>query len=98
MPNGARGSARDEVVVGLRPEALELAGDGIAADVEVVEEIGADAYVFASAALGGEPTKLVARVEAKAAPERGARVWLRPRAGEAHLFDPSLARFDCWFA
>ena len=41
--------ARGDVVVGLRPEALELADDGIAADVEVVEEIGADAYVFASA-------------------------------------------------
>jgi hypothetical protein len=30
---------------------------------------------------------LVARVEAKGAPERGAKVTLRPRAGEAHLFD-----------
>jgi len=32
--------------------------------------------------------KLVARVETKVAPERGARVAFRPRAGEAHLFDP----------
>jgi multiple sugar transport system ATP-binding protein len=85
--NGARGRLQGDVVVGLRPEALELAGEGIAAAVEVVEEIGADAYVFASAELGGEPTKLVARVEAKVAPERGARVWLRPKPGEAHLFD-----------
>jgi multiple sugar transport system ATP-binding protein len=81
LPAGARGS---EIVVGLRPESLELAPEGIPAEVEVVEEIGADSYVFAAAELG----RLVARVETKRAPERGERVALRPRAEEAHLFDP----------
>jgi multiple sugar transport system ATP-binding protein len=76
--------AQGEIVVGLRPEAFELAADGIPAEVEVVEELGADSYVFAAADVG----KLVARVETKLAPERGARIALRPRAGEAHLFDP----------
>jgi multiple sugar transport system ATP-binding protein len=85
--NGRRAEARREVMVGLRPEALELADEGIPAEVEVVEEIGADAYVFASAVLAGDATKLVARVEARSAPERGAQVTLRPRPGEAHLFD-----------
>jgi len=87
LPNGSRSGAREAVVVGLRPEALELADAGIAADVDVVEEIGADAYIFASAVVAGETVNLVARVEAKGAPERGAKVTLRPRAGEAHLFD-----------
>ena len=73
------------VIVGVRPESLELAADGIAATVEVVEDIGADAFVFC--ALEDE-TKLVARSAAKAAPERGARVSLRPVAGDAHLFNP----------
>jgi multiple sugar transport system ATP-binding protein len=81
MPAGAHG----DVVVGLRPEALELAADGIPAEVEVVEEIGADSYVFAAADVG----KLVARVDTKVAPERGARVSLRPKSDEAHLFDPT---------
>jgi ABC-type sugar transport system ATPase subunit len=61
----------------------ELASDGIPAEVEVVEEIGADSYVFAAAEVG----RLVARRETKYAPERGDRVSLRPKAGEAHLFD-----------
>ena len=73
---------------GIRPEALDLAGDGIAAHVEVVEELGADAYVFCVADLPGGEAKLVARVEAASRPERGARVWLRPRASEALLFHP----------
>jgi multiple sugar transport system ATP-binding protein len=88
IPNGSREQLHSEVVVGLRPEALELAGEGIPAVVEVVEEIGPDAYVFASALLHGEQTKLVARVEARGAPERGEQVSLRPRVEEAHLFDP----------
>jgi multiple sugar transport system ATP-binding protein len=81
VPPGARG----EVVVGLRPECLELAAEGIPAEVEVVEEIGADSYVFAAADVG----KLVARVDTRLAPERGSHVALRPRPDEAHLFDPA---------
>jgi multiple sugar transport system ATP-binding protein len=71
------------VIVGFRPESLDLAADGLAAEVEVVEEIGADAFVFCAT----ETAKLVARTEAKLAPERGSRVSLKPRAAEAHLFD-----------
>jgi multiple sugar transport system ATP-binding protein len=82
VPNG-----RASIVVGIRPESLELASDGIEADVEVVEEIGADAFVFCVGEVAGTETKLVARTDTKHAPERGARVALRPIAGDAHLFD-----------
>ena len=75
-------------MLGLRPESLELAGEGIPARVEVVEEIGADAYVFCVAEVGGEDVKLVARCETRRSPARDARVYLRPRAQEAHVFDP----------
>ena len=61
-------NGRPAVVVGLRPESLELASEGVPAEVEVVEEFGADAYVFCVAQVGGEDTKLVARVEARRAP------------------------------
>jgi multiple sugar transport system ATP-binding protein len=74
--------------VGVRPEALELAGDGIGAEVQVVEDIGADAYVFCTTSLDGEERRLIARSSARRAPARGERVTLRPVAGEAHLFDP----------
>jgi multiple sugar transport system ATP-binding protein len=71
------------VVLGFRPESLELGSEGVPAQVEVVEELGADAYVFCSADIG----RLVARVDARRRPERGERVSLRPRAGDAHVFD-----------
>jgi multiple sugar transport system ATP-binding protein len=85
VPAGAGG---DSVVLGLRPEALELAAEGLDAKVEVVEELGADAYVFCVAEVNGTPTKLVARSHARQAPDRGSRVKLRPLADEAHLFRP----------
>jgi multiple sugar transport system ATP-binding protein len=77
-----------ELVVGVRPESLELAADGIVAEVQVVEEVGADAFLFCAAELDGGETRLVARASSKRAPARGQRVTLRPLADEAHLFDP----------
>jgi multiple sugar transport system ATP-binding protein len=81
----ARGLAR--VTLGLRPEALEIATDGIAARVEVVEELGADAYAFCVARLPEGETKLVARADWQRPPGRGERVALRPLSSEAHVFD-----------
>jgi multiple sugar transport system ATP-binding protein len=88
LPDHARADGRDKITVGVRPEALELAADGIGAEVQVVEDVGADAYVFCTASLDGEDRRLIARSSARRAPARGERVALRPLAGEAHLFDP----------
>jgi multiple sugar transport system ATP-binding protein len=88
LPPKAAANGRRTLLVGLRPESLELAPEGVPAQVEVVEELGADAYVFCVSELAGETTKLVARTEARRAPERGERVALRPRPEDAQLFDP----------
>jgi multiple sugar transport system ATP-binding protein len=85
MPAGVNGAS--EVVVGLRPEALELAAGGLAGEVEVVEELGADAYVFCRAQLPSGEARLVARADGRHPPATGERVVLRPRCDEAHLFD-----------
>jgi multiple sugar transport system ATP-binding protein len=85
-PAGANG--RGTLVVGFRPEAFELAPAGIPAVVELVEEIGADAYVFCGTEIRGETAKVVARIESRSAPKRGDTVNLRPRPEEAHFFDP----------
>ena len=83
----ARSNGRGEVVLGLRPESLELGSQGLPAQVEVVEELGADAYVFCVAEVAGEELKLVARTQARNVPNRGDRVALAPLPNEAHLFD-----------
>jgi multiple sugar transport system ATP-binding protein len=82
-----RANGRAGVVLGLRPEALELGSEGVPARVEVIEELGADAFVFCTAEVGGASTRLVARTEARLAPAQGERISLRPRPDQAHLFD-----------
>ena len=86
--NGAA-QGREAVVLGLRPESLELAPDGVPARVQVVEELGADAYVFCTGEVGGAETRLVARTDPHHPPAIGDRVNLRMRGDEVHLFDPA---------
>jgi multiple sugar transport system ATP-binding protein len=90
-PAGASASAAarglDRILLGLRPESLVLAADGIPARVEAVEVLGADAYVFCTAAVAGSETRLSTRIDAHRAPSRGDDVRLEP-LGETHVFDP----------
>jgi multiple sugar transport system ATP-binding protein len=85
---GVRANGRTEAIVGVRPEAMELAAEGLDAGVEVIEELGSDAFVFCSAELPSGAVRLVARVETRRAPKRGERVRLRPSPEHApHVFD-----------
>ena len=74
------------VLVGVRPEDLELADDGLPVSVDVVEELGADAFVYGHAELGGERHPFVVRVDGRRVPERGATVHVRPQPSRVHLF------------
>ena len=89
FPLPAPADGRTDVVLGLRPEALELASSGCAALVEVVEEIGADSHVFCEAEIAGRVEKVVARVASDEAPAQGEHVQLRPHPEAAHFFDPA---------
>jgi multiple sugar transport system ATP-binding protein len=86
------------VTVGVRPEhfdVVELGGAGLAKDaglevsVNVVEELGADGYVYGTARVGGEDKDLVVRVNGRQVPEKGAKLHVVPKAGETHVFSTS---------
>src|SRR4051794_27675163 len=85
-----------EVVLGLRPESLELVagGDkaGFGAQVKVVEELGADAFAFCVASLPEGETTIVARTDWRHPPARDSHVTLRPLASEVHAFDPDSGK------
>jgi multiple sugar transport system ATP-binding protein len=84
------------VALGVRPEDLHVvgSGEGIAATVELVEELGSDAFVHASVEQNsGDNVVLVARVNPKSPPEKGQKVWLAPEAThQMHVFDPADGR------
>ena len=82
------------ITLGFRPDAVEIvsAGDGLPVTVEVVEELGSDAYLFAS--LPGhddvrELGDLIARIDPRQVPQKGSIVTIRIRTEEIHLFSPS---------
>jgi multiple sugar transport system ATP-binding protein len=76
-----------EITVGLRPEDLAISSQGLEVEVDVVEELGADAYLYTHGTVGGAEAELVARVDAVNHPKPGARVFLSPQGGITHLFD-----------
>ncbi|GAA1082374.1 ABC transporter ATP-binding protein [Pseudonocardia alni] len=82
------GGASDTVTVGIRPEDLRPAGagDGLEVTVDVVEELGADAYVYGTLT-DGSGTSLVARTDARVPPGRGDRLRLAPDPQRIHVFD-----------
>jgi multiple sugar transport system ATP-binding protein len=91
LPDGlaSASSPLGRVVVGLRPDALELAPDGVPAKVDVVEDVGAEAYAFCTAELPDGEGRLIARVDSRRPPAQGEAVRLRPLTEEMHLFDPA---------
>lgn len=80
--------AASEVVVGVRPEHFELGGLGVEMEVDVVEELGADAYLYGRITDGGTviDQPVVARADGRHVPEKGTRVRLHPEPGHLHFF------------
>jgi multiple sugar transport system ATP-binding protein len=87
------------VTVGVRPEDLDLTetGQGLAVTVDVVEELGADAYIYGQAKAHlvdadldeseAQAKPFIARVDGRRPPEKGQTVYLRPREGHLHMFN-----------
>ena len=88
LPRSVLTSAGDlrEVVFGVRPESLQLVSEGgFELVVELVEELGADAYLHGK--VGDD--RFVVRVDGRTPPRMGdnVRVGLRGE-GETHAFHP----------
>jgi len=74
-----------KVIVGVRPEDLALATDGADMTVTLVEELGADTYVYGTYAGPDGPVDLVARGQGMAAPKIGSVVKVQPQ--RIYVFD-----------
>ena len=67
---------------------------GIAVDVDLVEELGADAYVYGDGrSRRRAATPIIARVDGRRPPEKGETVHIAPKAGpRAHVRHPTGQR------
>jgi len=81
-------STASEIVVGVRPEHFELGGLGVEMEVDVVEELGADAYLYGRITGSGKviDAPIVARADGRNPPQKGSRVRLHPEPGHLHFF------------
>ena len=74
-----------DVILGVRPEHMQIDEQGVPVDVEVVEQTGSEMLLSTRA---GE-TVVNCLLRERVAVEAGARVGLSPRAGALHFFDPA---------
>ncbi len=74
------------ITVGLRPEDVVVSKTGLALEVDVVEELGADAFIYGSVVLNGVKADVTVRVESNGSVKAGSKVFISP-SGVSHLFD-----------
>jgi multiple sugar transport system ATP-binding protein len=76
-----------EVTFGVRPENITLSDQGIPVTIDLVEELGADAFVHGHTPEGN---RLVIRADARIHPSQGSTVHALPTdADHCHVFDPN---------
>ena len=81
----------DTLTIGIRPEAFRVADEGIGLHIAVVEELGADSFLYGTLAGSHEDEivseqQFVARVGARTAPHKGEVVRLAASPDAIHVF------------
>ncbi|MGV8873030.1 MAG: ABC transporter ATP-binding protein [Rhodococcus sp. (in: high G+C Gram-positive bacteria)] len=76
-----------EAILGIRPEHMSLAESGLAFEVDVVEELGSEAFLFGRASLADGTIPLVVKIDYKNPPGKGDVVHVRIDESQVHLFD-----------
>jgi len=87
-PATVKAAEGQSVTYGIRPEHLSFGAQGIPAQIEVVEPMGAETEVLVR--IGGQSFTVMTHGRASYGP--GERVMVSPQAAHAHLFDISSGR------
>ncbi|HEU0256839.1 MAG TPA: sn-glycerol-3-phosphate ABC transporter ATP-binding protein UgpC [Microbacteriaceae bacterium] len=76
--------------VGIRPEDVIVSptrAEGLELHVDLVEELGADGYLYGHHDVSGTRSDFVARVDGRQHPNAGDTVYITPKLGHLHVFD-----------
>jgi multiple sugar transport system ATP-binding protein len=77
------------VTLGVRPEAFKVSDQGLPVKVAVIEELGADAFLYGTAEHNNEHQQIVARIDARMTVEKGSTIHLAAQPDKLHLFSAS---------
>src|SRR5690349_11881412 len=83
------------VTVGFRPEDTDLVGPndgGMPVVVDLVEELGSDAYVHGTVALEGQDERFIVRADPRNTPRLTETVYVKPRVGSHHAFNTATGK------
>jgi len=83
------GTSAKSVTIGIRPEdvLVSTTGEGLPVDVDLVEELGADGYLYGHTEVDGNRVDIVARVDGRSHPSAGDKVFILPEPNHVHAFD-----------
>jgi multiple sugar transport system ATP-binding protein len=83
------GASSAKVTIGIRPEdvRVSMTGEGLPVDVDLVEELGADGYLYGHTDINGNRVDIVARVDGRNHPNAGDKVVITPEPNHIHVFD-----------
>ena len=79
-----------KVTVGVRPEAWRLVSEndgGLPVRVTVVEELGADGFVYGTSGVEGTPHDIIIRVSARDSVHKGDTLYVTTDPNKVHVFD-----------
>ncbi|MEO6826304.1 MAG: sn-glycerol-3-phosphate ABC transporter ATP-binding protein UgpC [Microbacteriaceae bacterium] len=84
------GASGQQITIGIRPEDVMVSvgeGEGLRVNVDLVEELGADGYLYGHTEINDTRTDIVARVDGRSHPNAGDTVFITPKVGHLHTFD-----------
>jgi len=78
-----------KATIGVRPEDMivSTSGAGLPVEVDLVEELGADGYLYGHTDIEGSRVDIVARVDGRIHPSAGDHVFITPEPQHIHVFD-----------
>ena len=90
LPEGIKGDVGSTVQIGIRPENIELAtyGEGLPLTVDLIEQTGADTYVYGR--ISDQPVVALFRWRLEA--ESDNVLYVQPQAGTEHYFDTATGK------
>ncbi|HEX6246981.1 MAG TPA: sn-glycerol-3-phosphate ABC transporter ATP-binding protein UgpC, partial [Nocardioidaceae bacterium] len=90
IDQAAASKMKGDITVGVRPESWRMvteAEGGLPVKVTVVEELGADAYIYGTSDVKGVPGEVIIRIGARRDHRKGETVYVTTDPEHVHVFD-----------
>ena len=89
IPRDTATKAGGDITVGVRPESWRIVGEGegIPVKITVVEELGADGFVYGTSGEEGTPDQVIVRIDARRNHQKGETLYVTTDPENVHVFD-----------